>query len=112
MRALAATLIAIEGAAPRVPCHERSRPADLRTLAGQVRIGVARKAAAMTAMRRAMMESQARSGHRIGLIVVSKSPTRPTSSPDSDRRRAISNATIPPHIADLLRRLPDGLLRE
>ena len=42
MRALAATLIAIEGAAPRVPCHTRSRSADLRSFAGQVRIGVAR----------------------------------------------------------------------
>src|SRR6266496_2833874 len=96
MRALAVTLIAIEGAAPSVPRHARSRSADLGSTAGQVRIGVAHKAAARLAMRRAIMESQARSGHRTGLILVSKSPTKPTSSPDADRRLAISNATSPP----------------
>ena len=76
--------------------HARSRSADLRSVADHVRIGMARNAAARSAKRRAMMASQVRSGHRTGLIVVSKSPTRPTSSPDSDKRRAISNATSPP----------------
>jgi len=96
MSARAVTLIAIEGAAPRAPRHARSRSADLRSAADHVRFGVARNAAAKSAVRRAMMERQARSGHRTGLIVVSNIPTKPTSSPDSDRRRAISNATSPP----------------
>ena len=37
MRALAATLMAIEGAPPRLPCHARSRSVDVRSAPGQRR---------------------------------------------------------------------------
>src|SRR5262245_60086556 len=96
MSALAATLIPITRAALTERRHARSCPADLRSVADQVRIDEGRKAAARSAIRRAPIESQVRSGHRTGLILVSKSPTRPTASPDSDKRRAISKAASPP----------------
>src|SRR5262245_60640614 len=96
MSALAATLMPIEGAERIERRHARNCSADLRSTAGHVRIDEARKPAARNAIRREVMEAQARRGHRTGLIVVSKSATRPTSSPDSDRRRAISNAASPP----------------
>src|SRR5262245_16406089 len=71
--ALAATRMPLDGAAPREERHARKPSAALRSAAGHVR-----------------------NGHRTGLIIVSNSPTRPTSSPASDKRRAISNATSPP----------------
>src|SRR5438128_12290009 len=96
MSALAATLIPIKGAALIERRQARSCPADLRSVAGHLRIDTVRRAAAKSAIRRALMASQVRNGHRTGLIVVSNSPTKPTSSPDSDKRRAISNAASPP----------------
>src|SRR5215831_21004881 len=96
MRALAATLIPVKGAALMDKRHARRRWTDWRNVAGQVRIDEAPNAVARLDIRRAPMASHVRNGHRTGLIVVSKRPTRLTSLPDSDRRRAISNATSPP----------------
>src|SRR4030095_11528297 len=96
MSALAATLIPIEDTALRERRHARSCSMDLRSVAGQGRIDGARRAVARRATRGAPMASQVRTGHRTGLIVVSKSPTRPTSSPDSDKRRALATDKRPP----------------
>jgi len=96
MSALAATRIPSEGAGPTQDRHAHSCTVDVRSLASHVRIDKARKAAPRSAIRRAPSANQVSSRHRIGLIVVSNSPTKPTSSPDSDKHLAISNAASPP----------------
>jgi hypothetical protein len=76
--------------------HARRHSVDRRAMATHAPAGIASDAAARRAMSRTPTENQARGDHRTGLILVSNSPTSPTSSPDAERRRAISSATSPP----------------
>src|SRR2546430_6167778 len=96
MSALAATLIPVKGESLTERRHARSCSTDLRSVAGHLRIDTARRAAAESALRRALVASQGCNGHRPGPIVVSNNPTKPTSSPHPDQRRAISNPASPP----------------